>query len=110
MASSTAQLRKGTVELAVLALLARKDHYGGELVESLSSHSGLDASAGTIYPLLKRLSGSGVVSTSWVESPSGPPRKYYSLTTSGRNEFGQLRDAWRELTASLNTLLGADDD
>ena len=71
------QLRKGALELAVLALIARSEPegvYGGALVESLAARPALAASQGTIYPLLSRLRRQGIVETTWRESPAGPPR------------------------------------
>ncbi|MDO5499833.1 MAG: PadR family transcriptional regulator [Propionibacteriaceae bacterium] len=99
------QLRKGVLEIAVLALLRGRPHYGGELVDALAERPGLAAGAGTIYPLLTRLRSSGWVATTWEESPVGPPRKYYTLTPAGRAEFTRLTAAWHQLAGSLTTLL-----
>ncbi|MFY9263086.1 MAG: PadR family transcriptional regulator [Actinomycetaceae bacterium] len=107
---SVTQLYKGTIELAVLALLSRRAHYGGEIVDKLASIPGLHTSAGTIYPLLKRLAKAGALSTSWVESPSGPPRKYYKLTPTGKQDFAALSAAWHELAGAITMLLEATDD
>ena len=105
MDSTIAQLRKGTIELAILALLNRGKKYGGEIIDVLSQAKGLNAPAGTVYPLLKRLASAGAVSTSWQESPSGPPRKYYAITDAGRRHLSALTSAWHELSNSLNTLM-----
>lgn len=103
------QLRKGVLELAILALLERQARYGGEIVEELGARPGLEASAGTVYPLLTRLRGSGLVETTWRESPVGPPRKYYTLTPAGHTAMAALASSWRELNAALSGLLeGAD--
>lgn len=110
MAKTHTQLYKGTIELAVLTLLARSPKYGGEIVERLTSDVGLNTSAGTIYPLLKRLATSGVVQTSWVESPSGPPRKYYELTAAGHTELAELTQAWNQLSQSINALMEENHD
>lgn len=100
-----AQLRKGVLDIAVLALLRTRPHYGGELVDALAERPALAVGAGTIYPLLTRLRASGWVDTTWEESPSGPPRKYYALTPAGRAELDRLRAAWRQLADSLTALL-----
>ena len=100
------QLRKGALELAVLALLAQQPRYGIEIVEDLGSRPGLEASSGTIYPLLTRLKNSGLVNTTWRESPVGPPRKYYTLTRAGRDELAAQTAAWRALASTMDTLLG----
>ncbi len=102
---SSSQMRKGTVELAILALVSRRDYYGGELVEALAHYPGLDATSGTIYPILKRLAKAGHLATRWEESPAGPPRKYYSFTASGRAQLVALAAEWRELQTALNSIL-----
>ena len=81
----TSQLRRGTVEYCVLALLRDGDRYGFELVRALSDVDGLVTSEGTIYPLLTRLRKDELVTTFWRESESGPPRRYYQLTTGRQN-------------------------
>lgn len=100
-----AQLRKGVLEIAVLALLRDRERYGGELVDALAERPALAVGAGTIYPLLTRLRTAGWVDTTWEESPVGPPRKYYALTLAGRSELARLAAAWRQLSASITTLL-----
>lgn len=100
-----AQLRKGVLELAILALLDSTESYGGEIVSTLAQRPGLEASAGTVYPLLTRLRTAKLVETTWVESPAGPPRKYYRLTDAGRTELTAGARAWRQLTHALDTLL-----
>lgn len=101
------QLRRGVLELAILSLLDRERSFGGAIVETLAAHPGLAASAGTVYPLLTRLRTAGLLATEWEESPSGPPRKYYSLTPQGRRELGALTESWRELRAAVDHLLEA---
>ncbi len=99
------QLRKGVLELAILAMLERHPCYGGQIVEELGARPGLEASSGTVYPLLTRLRTAGLVDTVWQESPVGPPRKYYTLTPTGRREMESLTLAWREMTVALDGLL-----
>ncbi len=99
------QLRKGVLELAILALLEKQERYGGEIVDELGGRPGLEASAGTVYPLLTRLRTSGLVDTAWRESPVGPPRKYYTLTPAGHGAMADLAFSWRELTVALTDLL-----
>ena len=95
-----AQMRKGTLQYCVLALLADEERYGFDLVRSLAETDGMVTSEGTIYPLLSRLRRDGLVETTWRESTSGPPRRYYRLTNAGRaaldgfkGEWGRFRDA-----------------
>lgn len=103
--SRVSQFRKGALELGILALLDRGELYGIEIVDLLAEHNGLEASAGTVYPLLSRLKKAGVVETSWRESPVGPPRKYYRLSEAGRTELAEMTRSWRDLSATLETLL-----
>lgn len=99
------QLRRGSLELAVLALLDAHPRYGVELVDDLSARPGLEATGGTIYPLLTRLKNSGLVDTTWQESPLGPPRKYYTLTSAGCAQLDAQRNAWLRLSVAMATLL-----
>jgi PadR family transcriptional regulator PadR len=89
-----AQLRRGALEYCVLALLERGERYGFDLVRELAEVDGILTSEGTIYPMLARLRRDGVVETTWRESPAGPPRRYYTLTPSGRQALKQFRDEW----------------
>lgn len=100
-----AQLRKGVLELAILAILADGPSYGGRIVERLAAQPGLVASRGTVYPLLARLKKAGALDTSWQESPVGPPRKYYELTADGRTSLRGLRAAWSELHQAVAALM-----
>lgn len=95
-----AQMRKGTLQYCVLALLADEERYGFDLVRALAETDGMVTSEGTIYPLLSRLRKDGLVETTWQESTSGPPRRYYRLTKGGEaalatfiEEWGRFRDA-----------------
>ncbi|HET7723516.1 MAG TPA: PadR family transcriptional regulator [Propionibacteriaceae bacterium] len=100
-----AQLRKGVLELAILGLLRARERYGGEIVAELAERPGLDASAGTVYPLLTRLKTSGLVDTRWEESTAGPPRKYYRLSRAGWAALADGTRAWRGLVHALDSLL-----
>lgn len=99
------QLKKGTLDMCVMAILSDKDSYAYEIVTHLAD--GLDMSEGTIYPLMRRLQNEGWVSTYLVESESGPPRKYYTLGQSGRAQLAQMRIDWQEFTNEVNKILGA---
>jgi PadR family transcriptional regulator, regulatory protein PadR len=94
------QMRRGTLEYCVMALLRSRERYGFDLVRALSETGGMVTSEGTIYPLLSRLRRDGLVATTWRESRAGPPRRYYRLTPRGRGaleefvrEWGRFRDA-----------------
>jgi PadR family transcriptional regulator, regulatory protein PadR len=104
--TGASQLRKGVVELAVLGLLSAEPKYGTQLVAELANQPALAITAGTVYPLLARLSKGDLVSTHWQESPSGPPRKYYSLTPLGRTRQGALAAEFTAITDAMNHLFG----
>ena len=90
----TSALRKGTLEFCVLALLVEGERYGVELVRALAGVDGLETTEGTLYPLLSRLRRDGLVTTTWQESPSGPPRRYYGLSGGGRRALREFKDEW----------------
>jgi len=99
------QLRRGVLEHCVLAMLREQDRYAFDLVRELAQSDGLVTSEGTIYPLLARLRREGVVETEWVESLSGPPRRYYSLTKSGENALRAFTVEWIRFRDSVDALL-----
>jgi PadR family transcriptional regulator PadR len=100
------QLRRGTLEFCVLALLRGKERYGFELVKALSAADGMVTSEGTIYPLLSRLRKDGLVTSSWVESPNGPPRRYYRLTDEGTAALAAFVEDWQRYRDSVDGFLG----
>jgi PadR family transcriptional regulator PadR len=111
--NAVSQLRKGTLEYCVLALLRDGQRYGFELVRTLSEADGLLISEGTIYPLLSRLRRDHLVSTSWQESEAGPPRRYYQLTDAGKRALADFSDEWarfRDAVDALVTTQGEQDD
>jgi PadR family transcriptional regulator PadR len=99
------QLRKGSLELAVLASLWEGRLYGLEILRRLESDSDLIVAEGTVYPLLTRLKALGLIESEWVESDSGHPRKYYWLTSPGRQRVMEMTRIWKRFSASLNDLL-----
>jgi PadR family transcriptional regulator, regulatory protein PadR len=99
------QLRKGALDLCVLALLARGDSYAYEIASRLAN--GIGMGEGTIYPLMRRLQSDGLVSTYLEESSSGPPRKYYRLTKAGQAAFQAQKAEWNAFTESVAKVLGA---
>jgi len=99
------QIRKGVVEVVILALLSREAKYGSQLVDELSGHPELAISAGTVYPLLSRLKKAGVIESRWEESPVGPPRKYYRLTDTGRRELADMTAAWDSVARGVDRII-----
>lgn len=94
VSKAESQLRKGVLEYCVLGLLRDGPRYGVELLSALGSVEVMTTSQGTIYPLLSRLRREGLVETSWQESPSGPPRRYYELTSSGHAALTEFATVW----------------
>ncbi len=99
------QLRKGVVELAVLAALARGEAYGYQVVEQLRGLAGLEFTESTVYPVLTRLERGGALSVRTEPSPSGPPRRYYRLTAAGERHLRRMAEGWRTVSRSLAGLL-----
>jgi PadR family transcriptional regulator PadR len=95
------QLRRGVLELCILALLDSGPSYGYEIVTEIAEAPQLAAGEGTIYPLLRRLKREGYVETYWQESASGPPRQYYRLTPGGRATLKDMRAEWAALVAAM---------
>ena len=98
------QLRKGSLELAVLVALRQKPRYGLELVDLLNELE-LGISEGSIYPLLARLKAEKKVETRWVEEEVGHAHKYYHLTDRGRAIALVMVEAWRDFNQAFTRLL-----
>ena len=99
------QLRKGCLELAILATLWSGKLYGLEILRRLESDSDLIVSEGTVYPLLSRLKALGLVRSEWIESDAGHPRKYYALTTAGKHRAVEMAGTWTRFSSSMSKLL-----
>jgi PadR family transcriptional regulator PadR len=97
------QLKKGVLELCVLALLARGDGYAYDIAAQLAT--GIDMAEGTIYPLMRRLQQDGLVDTYLRESASGPPRKYYRLTKAGEASLATQKAEWISFTQAVEAIL-----
>jgi PadR family transcriptional regulator, regulatory protein PadR len=105
----TTQLRKGILELGVLAALRGKRLYGYEIVKRLGNVPGLVIGEGTVYPILSRFKRDGLVTTTLVESNEGPARKYYELTPAGRRELANMRANWRAVRDGIDSLSPEDE-
>ncbi len=103
--NTLSQLRRGTVEYCVLALLRDDERYGFDIVRVLSQADGLVVSEGTIYPLLSRLRRENLVATTWRESDAGPPRRYYRLTHAGRAALDDFTVEWVRFRDTVDALL-----
>jgi len=93
-------MRKGILEYCVLSIIARAEIYASDIIAELRSAK-LLVVEGTLYPLLTRLKNNGLLSYNWVESTSGPPRKYYTLTQEGKDILAQLDQTWQELAYAV---------
>lgn len=100
------QLRKGVLEFCVLALIDDRERYSFEIVHELGQADGLVTTEGTLYPMLSRLRKEGVVDTTWRESSTGPPRRYYRLTSRGRTRLGAFLEEWTRFRQSVDMVLG----
>jgi PadR family transcriptional regulator, regulatory protein PadR len=98
------QLRRGVLELAVLAALAHKPQHGYELVTAFRATNGLEVSEGTLYPLLRRLEKQGALAASWQPSPTGPPRKVFALSLLGQAMLEQMQQEWQSLNQTIAAL------
>src|SRR5271163_1583987 len=99
------QLRKGCLELAVLAALWDGKLYGREILRRLESDYELIVLEGTVYPLLSRMKALGLVKSEWVESDAGHPRKYYALTPAGKQRVREMAGMWTRFASSMSRLL-----
>jgi PadR family transcriptional regulator PadR len=101
------ELRRATLELALLHLLVEGDRYGYELVADLASRTGgmLAVKEGTLYPILYRLEENGLVEVYWQTLARGNPRKYYRLTTAGREAYQQRRVEWHQYVSNFRAFL-----
>src|SRR5262245_30432535 len=100
------QLRKGLAELCVLAAVNRLgEAYGYQLVQFLAEHDGLQLTESTVYPLLARLAREGCLSVTSKPSPSGPPRRYYRLTATGRKSLEAMLLSWQAVGGSIQRIV-----
>jgi PadR family transcriptional regulator PadR len=97
------QLRKGVLDLCVLALLAQGDGYAYDIAGRLADTIGMGE--GTIYPLMRRMQSDGLVTTYLKESSSGPPRKYYQLTKAGHAALAAQKAEWNTFTTAVGKVL-----
>jgi PadR family transcriptional regulator PadR len=99
------QMRKGALEMAILAGLWLGRMYGLEIIQLFRDSSQLALAEGTIYPILSRLKDEGLLASEWVEAEAGHPRKYYWLTENGRRRLQQMAETWTEFSRELARLI-----
>ena len=101
--NTQSQMRKGILEFCILSIIRRGEAYPSDIVEEMRG-ANLQILEGTLYPLLTRLKNADMLTYRWVESNSGPPRKYFSLTSKGEEFYKELEATWNELANAVNTL------
>lgn len=101
--NTQAQMRKGILEFCILSILEKQEAYPSEIIDQLKK-ARLIVVEGTLYPLLTRLKNDELLSYRWEESPSGPPRKYYSITKIGKAFLEELKETWQELNNAVSTI------
>jgi PadR family transcriptional regulator, regulatory protein PadR len=105
--NSKAQLRKGVLELCILAIIAREaEAYPSDIIARLKEAE-LIVVEGTLYPLLTRLKNDGLLEYTWRESRSGPPRKYFAITDEGRTFLDDLKIGWQELIVAVEQIISS---
>lgn len=101
--NTQSQMRRGILEFCILSVIRRGEAYPSDIVEEMKTAK-LLVLEGTLYPLLTRLKNAGMLTYRWVESNSGPPRKYFSLTETGIAFYKELEGTWNELAFAVNSL------
>lgn len=101
-------LKKGSIELLVLALLEDRDRHGYEIGTLIEHRSGgrLQYRISSLYPVLCRMEARGWISGRWVEKPSQRRRRYYRLTREGQLALAKQRKTWNEFTDAVELVLG----
>ena len=99
------QMRKGVVELCIMAILHEGEAYGYQLIQKLADVKGLAITESTIYPILSRLTKEGYIQVRVASSYTGPPRRYYRLASSGISRLEQMEKYWKDIKLSIDELL-----
>ncbi len=103
--NTASQMRKGVLEFCILSIIKLGEAYPSDIIDIMKS-ANLNILEGTLYPLLTRLKNSEFLTYRWVESNSGPPRKYFSLTEKGAEFYKELENTWQELAGAVDTITG----
>lgn len=101
--NTQSQMRKGVLEFCILSVIRQGEVYPSDIVEKMKA-ANLNILEGTLYPLLTRLKNADFLTYRWVESNSGPPRKYFSMTEKGLLFYAELEATWNELANAVNAL------
>lgn len=101
------QFKKGILEMCILAIIAKRDMYGFEVIDSLAKE--IDVNENTVYPILRRLTGQGLFETYIEQTKVGAPRKYYRMTELGEKKLNEYATEWRSFLGGVFRLLGGND-
>jgi PadR family transcriptional regulator PadR len=101
--NTQSQMRKGVLEFCILSIIRQGEVYPSDIVDRMKA-ANLYILEGTLYPLLTRLKNAGLLTYRWVESNSGPPRKYFVMTDKGLTFYGELERTWQELADAVHAL------
>jgi len=104
------QLRRGTLDLAILLTVSAVPRYGLAIIQHLEAFTDLVVTEGTIYPILGRLTREGLLEATWVEDEGPHPRKYYTLTRTGRRRLADMKAEWQVFVAKIDRLMHASGD
>jgi len=105
--NTQSQMRKGVLEFCILSIIRQGEVYPSDIVDKMKN-ANLHILEGTLYPLLTRLKNAGYLTYRWVESNSGPPRKYFLMTEQGLAFYEELERTWNELADAVQTLTSPD--
>jgi PadR family transcriptional regulator PadR len=105
--NTQSQMRKGILEFCILSIIKRNESYPSDIIEKMRE-ANFQLLEGTLYPLLTRLKNAEMLTYRWVESNSGPPRKYFSLTEKGTAFYDELKSTWEELANAVQQLTFTD--
>ena len=101
--NTSSQMRKGILEFCILSVIKQGEAYPSDIIEKMKA-ANLNIFEGTLYPLLTRLKNAELLTYRWVESNSGPPRKYFSLTEKGNEFYKELETTWNELSDAVKLI------
>ena len=101
--NTQSQMRKGVLEFCILSIIKQGEVYPSDIVDKMKG-ANLNIFEGTLYPLLTRLKNAGYLTYRWVESNSGPPRKYFLMTEQGLSFYAELERTWKELADAVQAL------
>ena len=105
--NTQSQMKKGVLEFCILSIIRRGEAYPSDIIDEMRK-ADMNILEGTLYPLLTRLKNADLLSYRWVESPSGPPRKYFSLTDKGLAFYAELDATWRGMATAVERVINTE--